>query len=629
MQSITPVTEAQLLQSGQRPLLKLEIFVDPDWINICDLDSKNYVESISLSLSQSYSIRSGTWSAVINNENSIFHPNHPDSAYTDYFKANRKVKISVGAHYSGTDYYWQRIIGYMDQPVFDIRKFKFKINGLDYMKVLADMKFKKPDNYWGTTVTETMIASEEALGDELYDEKDAMDIDDDAENVTPWADTDASFDWAHDAGGGSDHVGELLLTATHGYALNENIGSVTAGKTYKFKFKYRRLSGHGEMIVGLYKTGTTKQMLIVDGLRSEATPFVEKVRYFTATKTAAVRMKIRGGISGSEWQIDQISLKEITGITNSGYALVSACNGPYYATIDGDPFYYRDEKKGWYHDRDNNIFYIENDREVAGGEDLVIHYFTDQVPENVIADILVLAKLYANQGAALAGMDYTATGITLDRVWFKAGNPLLDGIKKICERCNYRFYFNYNGVPVFKPAPIPKAPVVFTFLPQQIESPSHYQDMGKIFNRITIEGEEIAQPVGREDKMTSKLKGEASDATSITAYGEHTKAINNHLFQDQSSIDSMCATLLARDKDPKWYFNFNAPFNPAPLEISDTLYCHLRLAPSSGAEKKYATFKYGDGTKYGSNGIIVSQRILIQNVQASQFNMAYQCEKVV
>ena len=74
MQSISPVTNAQLLASNQEPKLKLEIYVGAAWVNLCNLDSKDYVEDWSISLggaSMTPNPIGGTWSAVISNEDSI------------------------------------------------------------------------------------------------------------------------------------------------------------------------------------------------------------------------------------------------------------------------------------------------------------------------------------------------------------------------------------------------------------------------------------------------------------------------------------------------------------------------------------------------------------------------------
>ena len=126
-------------------------------------------------------------SVSINNESGIFHPKNADS---DYFKVGRRVRISVGATYGGTDYYWQRIIGYIDTSTFAGLTFELTISGFDYTSFLINMAFRKtavpPDNYWGSSVTRSTKASDETGGAQQYNEGEARDIIADAATVDPW-----------------------------------------------------------------------------------------------------------------------------------------------------------------------------------------------------------------------------------------------------------------------------------------------------------------------------------------------------------------------------------------------------------------------------------------------------------
>ena len=220
-----------------------------------------------------------------------------------------------------------------------------------------------------------------------------------------------------------------------------------------------------------------------------------------------------------------------------------------------------------------------------------------------MADLLVLAGLYADQAAALSGMDYDATGVTIDMTWFDAGTSCLDAIKKICELCDYRFYSNYDGTPVFKAKPAAGA-AVFTFTdPKQIASISTYQDRNEIKNRIVIKGLKQSDTVGKEETMPSDLTGEASDATSIADYGERTLTIDNHLFQSQAVIDAMKASLLTEYKDPKWYSNLKNPFNPVPFEMGDNIQWEERLSPT----------------------LDITQTGIIRDIKIDNFNTTYKC----
>jgi len=929
MQAIAPVTDAQLLAVGQRPLLKLEIYVGGAWINICNLGGKNYLQDISVSLggaSMTPDPVAGSWSAVINNEDGIFHPKHPTSAYTDYFRAGRKIRISSGAWYGGTDYYWERIIGFMDEPSFKGGAYEISLTGLDYMKRLADYKFRKPDNYWGSSITKSTIASQETLGAEIYDEDDAMEIIADAANVTPWDRLfNATISSQAPGGAPSDNVGQVTKVANGvklGYAENNNVGEVEQGKEYKVDFYYKRIVS-AEMRIGIYRTGTVWQPNhgyvigdeveptvgnenncyyictdagnsaagepawpvvenggVVDGgvvwatkymsgkLMGEMTDltavaWTQKAFYFTATEDCAIKMRVTVegfGKTATQFQVDKFSIKEVTGTFNAAYNLPDECTGIYYVTLDAEPIYYRDEGLGWYYEKATNRIFIENGRILEAGQDLKIYYFTQQAPEDVVADILGHTKLnllglikgfvspdvdchqgystdgtfhytihtdhiykrnddatwsIAAQNAAphagqptdhlgdgdyhnnnlyipaetwvdcgnftnmrifvfriadlvrtgvhfiaaqgheasglvvvpehgdngiiyviswcdgskiwkydlgdfsylgyitlsstvpelqgitykndhfylssnengaffngymykvtLAGrvhliyqtevegyqegidfsqdelrwlideapgftlqrvyyykdvsLEYTATGITIDRVQFKAGTTALDAIRLICERCNYRFYFKYDGTPVFKPVGAKKADgdEDFQFTRYQLSEPDYNQDKSEILNYISIEGERSEQPVGQEEKMEGQLKGEASDSSLIPEYGEHTKSIKNHLFQDQESIDSMCNVLLEEYKTPKWYFSFTTPYNPAPLEIWDTLVGEMLLKTAEIPGEKYGTFKYNSGVKYACEQVAISIRCLIRDIKLHGHEVRYVCEEV-
>ena len=128
------------------------------------------------------------------------------------------------------------------------------------------------------------------------------------------------------------------------------------------------------------------------------------------------------------------------------------CKGAYIAYLDGTQIYAGDY---WIYDEGSEkLWLLPSKTPVApAGDQLLIYYYTAQAPENVVADMLVTAGLYPSQGAALANMDYTATGVTIDRVRFNTGVSALFAIQKMCERVDYEFYFKYDGIPLFKPVP--------------------------------------------------------------------------------------------------------------------------------------------------------------------------------
>ena len=238
--------------------------------------------------------------------------------------------------------------------------------------------------------------------------------------------------------------------------------------------------------------------------------------------------------------VDVFSIRPITGWTNARYSLPPGCTGVYYATLDGEAIWPGEQKgEGWFYDSVNKKFYFSDGRNLAedGTDDLVIYYFKQQALEDVVADILVYTGLYANQAAALTAMGNPSTGITIDQVWFKAGSTFLNAIRLLCERCDYRFHFEYDGTPVFKvfPSGNPQDFEDLLFDRYHIADPDYYEDRNDIRNRIVIEGVSQALPEGAEETVPSELKGSTSDEDSIDEYGERSLSIKNHLLQDKAS----------------------------------------------------------------------------------------------
>jgi len=545
---------------------------------------------------------------------------------TPFYKKIDHVRLDDDVY----GYYWPRIIGHIDIPKFSGRTLKVSISGLDYTRALADTKFKKtavpPDNYWGSVATFDSMSSEGTLGGELYDEFDAMEIEHEDDNVDEWTPANCAFiSQADGAAPSGTHVGKMTMVAPADFASvkNPNVinANVTKGKKYKVSFEYKRDSGSSISVLIYQNIGGADRVCgAIYGLSENV--YTEASFYFTALKTGTIEMWIvYSDLTNGQFRIDKISIKEQTAPEWYRYEMPEACTGVHYVELDEgsgfEPVWPGEQKgEGWFYDSVPRYFYFDEDKDIeAGTNNLKIYYYTEQAPENVVADLMVKAGLYADQAAALAAMEETATGFTIPQVWFDAGKSCLSAIKLLCERCDYRFYFKYNGTPVFKPFPTAKGvgSEDLVFEKQHISEPEYYEDRNEIRNRIVIEGLKQALPEGAEETMPSELKGTAFNQDSIDAYGEHTLSIKNRLFQDQTSIDDMCDTLLARYKDPMWYFDFDTPFNPAPLEIWDTIKAEFLL-------KTEAIPGGGDTT--------VNIRGLIRDIKINSHNVTYKCEEV-
>lgn len=622
MQAIAPVTPANLLAQGQSPLIKFEIYVAAAWVNLGTLDGKNYVEGVSISLGGAGvgpNPIGGTWSAMLSNENGIFHPDHPTSGYEDYCKTGRLARVSIGATYNSTDYYWQRLIGRVGEPDFEAGGQKITLSGADYMKVLEETEFANLDpadidNYWGAKSTFDSISSDGLSGIEQYNEADALDITGEANNMTNWVTDEITLTSEADAGGGSVYVGKLVTTDEEPYGppaiYNANIFTPTAGKRYLFRFKYKRVSGAGAFLrirIRQNDGGYWYELGEKEDLWSLS--WTDESVAFTAVTTDVIQIwiDVEGGPIGSEMRIDQFSIFEFIPYEERYYELPAGAKGPFRVILDGVDVWQGEEDEGWgYEETTRRVFFDHNKEVDTGTNNLDVYYFTAEAPENAVADILVKCGLYADRATALAAMDYTATGFTIDKIWFKAGSACLNAITKLCERCDYRFYFTYDGTPVFKPKPTPGA-TVFTFSDQKhIVSVRNFQDENEVKNRIIIEGHKRAEPVNKEETLPPELRGEAHDQTSIDAYGERTLTIKNHLFQDQASIDTMKASLLTEYKDPKWYADVEIKYCAAPLELADKISWKERLSPT----------------------LELTRTGIIRDIKIDSFNTIYKCEKL-
>ena len=656
MQPLITTAQWTLMAQGQEPKVKLEIELAPgNWINITEFPApggKNYLKDMSFTsggANMTPDPIAGEFSAVIHNPGNIFHRKHPTSGCQGYFRAGRKVRISLGGNYPpspgwpGGIEYWQRIIGYLDEPQFSSDTFEVTIKGLDYMRRLSDMKFTQEiqgaypgvgytpiDNYWGSVETISTTPTEVTPGGELYNETDVLDIAGDAFNVANWAaGVGCARAAAIDGVGAPPSVNQMFIIkdvpgVTSGYTENDSPPvPVTLGTQYRVSFYWRQVNeagNPGRLKLRIYASGVGGAFIAESpNCTDPGLPYTQITFYFTATITGDIKLRfyVEGsGASAVEFYIDDLSIRGLTIGANTPYQLPGGATGIFYVELDNkdgagfQPVWPGKQKgEGWYYDITTRWFSFDKDKFVnAGGNNLHIWYYTAQQAQNVVADIIVKAypTVYANRAAALVAMGAPATGVSIDRVRFKAGSTYVAAIKQLCERCDWRFYWDWNGDPKFVPAPTPGAIATFVpFLPQHITSPKLYQNLSEIWNRIVIEGEKVAELVGWDENMPSELKDELFDNASMLTYGTRTKNIKNHLFQNLPSITAMCQTLLTAYKDPKWYLDFETPYNATPLVIGDTIDVREQLDITLA---------------------LVAYLCLIRNQSVSLSNVTYICE---
>ncbi|GAG86889.1 unnamed protein product, partial [marine sediment metagenome] len=267
-----------------------------------------------------------------------------------------------------------------------------------------------------------------------------------------------------------------------------------AGDEYKVKFKHKWAAGDG--VQGfrfeIHQALGPIQRIVYYPINA----WTEESFRFTATNDGAVQIWVDLGGVTNNLQLDQFSIQEFIPYWKRYYELLAVMpdsKGPYHVTLAGVDVWQGEEDEGWYYAKaaqpgpppESNppahpaeVVFFDPNKTVPSGEDVIISYFTEQVPEEVVADLLVLAGITDE-------LETTATEIIIDQVWFKEGTTCLEAIKMLCERCNYRFHFKYDGTPVFKLKPAVDAEVKFTFTdPKHIASINTYQDRSEIKNRI-------------------------------------------------------------------------------------------------------------------------------------------------
>jgi len=486
----------------------------------------------------------------------------------------------------------------MEEPTFSAPDFKVNISGSDYMKYLADAQFQELDatyhNYWGLSQTYDSYASDGLMGAELYDEGDAMDPDDDGgagfHNIGTWTVSNCLFGPIDVASppAPSLHVGRVSMTSAEPcWIRNLDVATGAIGTKYRIRFWHLWTGGDGSEGCSL-KIYQTAGLIIQVPFYPTAT-WTETTVEFTAIDNTAIQLWLYVSLVIDDLQVDEFSIRNYVPYEERFYQLPGPSNGPYHVTLDGNKVEQGEEDEGWYHEEATKRVFFDKNKVVADGTgtlNVEVFYFTATHPEDAVARILWFAGVpdpgtgvpYVNEAAAKVAMDWDDPGFTIDKIWFDAGSTLLNAIKMLCERCNYRFWFKYNGQPAFKSAPAPGVPVFKFTSAGHIASARTYQDQNEIKNRVIIKGIKQAEPGNRDETVPSELVGEASDAGSIATYGERTLTITNYLFQTQGAINAMCIILRDLYKTPNWYCDLVVPFNPVPLELGDNIQWEERLA---------------------------------------------------
>jgi len=188
--------------------------------------------------------------------------------------------------------------------------------------------------------------------------------------------------------------------------------------------------------------------------------------------------------------------------SQADYSMHATCKGLYIAYLDSISPYdgshltpiYISSDFGYTGATNKFSFYAGKIPSYNGTNNLVVYYFQAQSIEDVVGHILYLAGIFATTGARdtwIANASYvTPTGIEIDRVSFNTGTSAFEAIRLLAEVAQYRFYFDYEGNPIFKPkASIGTA--VDTFSDDVISNQDVEEDVEEVYNHIIVIGETL------------------------------------------------------------------------------------------------------------------------------------------
>lgn len=181
------------------------------------------------------------------------------------------------------------------------------------------------------------------------------------------------------------------------------------------------------------------------------------------------------------------------------YSMDATCKDIYIAYLDSISPYdgshmseiYKGSEWGYLESTNKFSFLTGNVPTFNGTNNLKVYYFTTQIVENVIADILLNAGIFTNETERnnwLASDYVKVTGYSIDRVWFNTGASAFEAIRLLAEVVQYRFYFDYAGNPIFKPKASLGEEVDF-FEDSDVEVESVEENIEEVYNNIIVLGE--------------------------------------------------------------------------------------------------------------------------------------------
>lgn len=217
----------------------------------------------------------------------------------------------------------------------------------------------------------------------------------------------------------------------------------------------------------------------------------------TLTGRCLMRMLIENRMKQVYWGVQKFFN---TYDSKDEYPMPSDCKGVHRAFLDSkDPYDGTNlkeinENSGWTYDWTTNIFLLLRSiiPYYSGTNNLVVYYFKSQIPEQVIADILIESGFLGEYERVtwLSNSKYiTPTGKTIDRVWFNKGTTCLEALRLVAEAVQYRFYPDQDGNPIFKPPPVVTTAVKLVTI-DNITINNRNEMVDDVKNHIIVTGEE-------------------------------------------------------------------------------------------------------------------------------------------
>jgi len=161
MQSITPLTNADFKNASNVVIGKVEIDSDGagNYVALPDVVDFSINTNIENQIGR---LNSYSFSITVLNTDDQYNPYNTNSAYYGYLKQGRRIKLYAGIKVSGSDYYYQWMIGRVDD--YNISETATDnvciINGRDFTRIITDYRLYPNNTYWGTTETFNTVSGQ-------------------------------------------------------------------------------------------------------------------------------------------------------------------------------------------------------------------------------------------------------------------------------------------------------------------------------------------------------------------------------------------------------------------------------------------------------------------------------------